>query len=122
MPTATHDASADATSRQRARRILFAAGLMAAAWTGFIAWSGGVAVTIAGVHVSSRAVRNPIIASVVLLAGAAWLAPRGARLRTIAGGLAAVWSIASRAANRLTRAIAILLDRAATPPWPAAGA
>src|SRR4051812_33580005 len=110
MRTDTHDASADATSRQRARRILLAAGLMAAAWTGFIAWTGGVSVMIAGVHVSSRAVRNPIIASAVLLAVAAWLAPRGARLRTLGGELATVWSIASRAANRLTRAIAILLD------------
>ena len=70
--------------RVRLRHAFTTLALLAAAWAAILLLTGGIAFSVGPLHVSSRNARNPALAALLLLAGAAASAPAGARRRTLA--------------------------------------
>lgn len=62
--------------RTAARRVLLGLAVLAAIWAAILALTGGVAVSIAGVRLSSRSPRNPLLIAIVSACAAAALARR----------------------------------------------
>jgi len=53
-------------------------------WTVVVGWTGGFALSVGGMRLSSRSLRNPLILAGIALAAACAAAPRGRRLRVLA--------------------------------------
>src|SRR5689334_23482831 len=75
--------------RARLRHAFITLALFAAAWSAILVLTSGIAFSLGPLHVSSRNARNPALAAVLLVAGAASCAPAGVRLRTLIAELAA---------------------------------
>ncbi len=76
--------------RTRLRLALSTLGFLAAAWSLTLVMTRGVSFDLGALHVSSRNARNPAIGALLLLIGAAILAPTGARRRTVTADITSV--------------------------------
>jgi hypothetical protein len=99
--------------RARLRFALGTLAVAAAAWSVLLIVTGGISFDIGALHVSSRNVRNPAIGAVLALIVAAWLAPAGARRRTIAADVSSILRgpalVVSTLPGVLRRTIALIL-------------
>jgi hypothetical protein len=107
--------------RMRLRRGLVVLSALLAGWASIIAVTGGVSLRIAGVGISSRAPRNPLILSLAAALAAWFMAPRAGRGGAAAADwswlLAMVWSRIRRVWRPIAAAESALLHR--VPDWAA---
>jgi hypothetical protein len=89
----------------RLRRGLVVLSALLAGWALFIAVTGGVS-AIAGLGISSRAPRNPLILSIATALAAWFLAPRGGRGRAAAADCSWLLAVVSSRARRAWHPIA----------------
>jgi hypothetical protein len=99
-------------SRVRLRRTLVLLALLSAAWAATLIVTRGVVWQLGPLRISSRNARNPVFATVLLVAISAIVAPRGSRIQALRDDLDVILDPLRRLIARVSPALARTVDTA----------